>query len=679
MAIKTKNIKQIETERQVLYNIATAVNDESKDIKSLSVIIHKELKKVFEAKSFYISLYDTSDKVVSFPYVVDEKNPGKKSDTLRKFDENLITYLIKDGKSLLLNHFQLNRLADENAVQANGSIPKMWLGVPLLKNEVPVGVVAVKSYTHVDAYSEHDMELLEFVAGQITSSFDRQHTQDRLLQSREYYKAISEHSSSMITILDEQGKLSYESPSLKNILGYKKGELGAKKIMQLVHPDDFYRVARFFVATFNEKNIPRKIAFRFKKKNGSWLNLESVVNNLLGDANVRGIVINSHDISDRKAIEDKLQLSHDILECIGTLVIVANSRGNVTHVGSSVKRILGYGPEELEGNGWWALTYDNPEAGINKKEKLMNYAKGTVAMDDKPYERQVKCKDGTSRWILWQDTKGPGDLIIGVGNDITAQKEAMKESVESTKKLRAKNKELDTFVYKASHDLKGPLASTLGLVNVMKQEIQDPLSLKYIDLVKESTVRLDSILMDLLQVTRLKQGALEVAPIDFDHLINEVTKSLHHDPGYKAVHIRLFVEQLKKFYSDRKLITSVLQNLIDNAIKYRNPEERFPYIYISVTDQKDGMKVRIIDNGLGIPKELQQKVFDMFFRGHEKSQGTGLGLYIVSNTIEKLGGRIKMESDEGKGTHFTLFLPSKPAPKDQKKEDPIFVRVKKQS
>ncbi|MCH8331814.1 MAG: PAS domain S-box protein, partial [Bacteroidetes bacterium] len=173
--------------------------------------------------------------------------------------------------------------------------------------------------------------------------------------------------------------------------------------------------------------------------------------------------------------------------------------GNVVYVGPSVNKLLNFEPEELMGNGWWELTFNSKIEGYAAKQKIIEYANGVIQIDDARYEGQVKDRDGDLRWILWQNSKGLDGLIIGIGQDITKRKAVEKQLIESEAKLKFKNRELETFMYKASHDLKGPLSSSLGLVSIMKEEFgsKDPEIMKYIDMVEGCNLRLDQILMDL--------------------------------------------------------------------------------------------------------------------------------------------------------------------------------------
>jgi signal transduction histidine kinase len=126
----------------------------------------------------------------------------------------------------------------------------------------------------------------------------------------------------------------------------------------------------------------------------------------------------------------------------------------------------------------------------------------------------------------------------------------------------------------------------------------------------------------------------------------------------EGVDIKTSINVTNDLFTDETLLTSALQNLLDNAVKYKNTRAIQPYAMIEAHNYKEGVAISISDNGCGTPKEMQDKIFDMFFRGNEKSTGSGLGLYMVKKAVEKLNGDINFTSEVGVGSVFTLYLPS---------------------
>jgi PAS domain S-box-containing protein len=236
----------------------------------------------------------------------------------------------------------------------------------------------------------------------------------------------------------------------------------------------------------------------------------------------------------------------------------------------------------------------------------------------------------------------------GIQSDITARKKTERELLQT-------NQELDTFFYKASHDLKGPLASIMGIVNLARLENSPDELPRYLEMIESSTRRLDNTLLDLIELARTRRGVGKLNRINLSILLEEVLYSLKHLPGYDAMEVVKEVDRNLEIFSDQLLVQSILQNLIHNAINYRSKKEA--RVTIQAVRNEGDVELTIADNGLGIPDEIKSKVFEMFYRGHPDSSGSGLGLFIVRNAVDKLRGRITFDSQVGKGTRFRVVLP----------------------
>jgi signal transduction histidine kinase len=228
--------------------------------------------------------------------------------------------------------------------------------------------------------------------------------------------------------------------------------------------------------------------------------------------------------------------------------------------------------------------------------------------------------------------------------------------VQRTSELKEANEQLETFVYKASHDIKGPLRSIIGLTTVGKKDVKDEVAINYFDHILKSTLKLDTLLRDLLEVTKVKQATIKPEKINFKELVNEAISRFENLPGYSKLKINVDLKEKGDFYSDKKLLYSIIQNLIENPIKYSDPTKEINTLDINITVSEKGADLIFKDNGIGIPTDYQKKIFDMFFKVNESSNGTGLGLYIVKTTVEKLKGTITIESITGQGSTFYVKL-----------------------
>jgi signal transduction histidine kinase len=253
------------------------------------------------------------------------------------------------------------------------------------------------------------------------------------------------------------------------------------------------------------------------------------------------------------------------------------------------------------------------------------------------------------------------------------QKESERQKIEAAQALARQNealikinRELDSFVYSISHNLRAPLMSVLGLLDLAKNEDNTVVIHQYHDMMKSSVCKLDDTLKEILEYARNARQGLLIDEIDFRKAINDNFERVHFMPGYERIRKEIQVEGETHFFSDHYRLSLILNNLISNGIKYADPSKVDPFIRIDIRVDAEKASMTFIDNGIGIERDYLQKVFNMFFRATEKNDGAGLGLYIVKEAVEKLCGTIQLDSQLGTGTTFRIELPNMiHEPKDQ--------------
>ena len=227
--------------------------------------------------------------------------------------------------------------------------------------------------------------------------------------------------------------------------------------------------------------------------------------------------------------------------------------------------------------------------------------------------------------------------------------------------LKKVNRDLEMFVHSTSHNLRAPLRSVLGLIYLSRQELAagklDNLD-QYYGLMENSIHALDDTIKLILDYSRTKQLVEEVEEIDFERMFEEIFNNLEHINSPEAITKEVTVVPGRPFYCSRMKLYLILLNIVSNAIKYYDPAKERSFVRMHVRRGSEQAVIEIEDNGIGIPQELQQRVFDMFYRATETSEGSGLGLFIVKETIEKLGGTIELSSVPGAGTTFRLVIPN---------------------
>ncbi len=291
------------------------------------------------------------------------------------------------------------------------------------------------------------------------------------------------------------------------------------------------------------------------------------------------------------------------------------------------------------------------------------------------YEMEIRHRlpDGTYQWWF---TKGKPDYdeagnmvsISGINIDIDSRKQAeikMKESFDQLRilntELQKANSELDRFVYSASHDLRAPISSVLGLIELCKittdtNELRD-----YFNKQEISIRKLNNFIRDILDYSRNARMEIHNDAINFQELLEDIFKQYEYQENSENIQKVLKVGQQSAFFTDQRRLSVIFNNLISNAIRYSDSWKPRSVIEVKVITTPKEARIFVSDNGQGIAKAHVDKVFEMFYRGSETKSGSGLGLYIVKETVDKLSGRVSLTSELGKGTTITLTIPNNPS------------------
>ncbi len=225
---------------------------------------------------------------------------------------------------------------------------------------------------------------------------------------------------------------------------------------------------------------------------------------------------------------------------------------------------------------------------------------------------------------------------------------------ERTSKLLKVNQELDKIVYSASHDLSAPLKSILGLINLSKIENKNVSLDANFNHMERSVRRMENVILRLTQLSTNLENKVRKRKVLFDNLVSEVICSLNFSIVEGRDNIIRNYDRGIKIIADGMRLKIVLENLISNALKYKKSDAK---VFITISEIDDSYKIDIMDEGIGISKDKMKNIFHMFYRGTEQSEGAGLGLYITKEILDKLKGKISVESKEDEYTVFTVLLP----------------------
>lgn len=218
------------------------------------------------------------------------------------------------------------------------------------------------------------------------------------------------------------------------------------------------------------------------------------------------------------------------------------------------------------------------------------------------------------------------------------------------------NKNLDRVVYTITHDLRAPLNSIQGLLSLAEHGNKEEVA-EYYSLIARQVVSMKSYIQDIVEYNRNAKTTVETQQVVLADLLQEVIDSLKNSSD-TAIHFDVLASRSILLKSDPVRVKVILSNLVSNAIKYRDTLKSKPWVKVVVEQKGAFIEISISDNGIGIGQEHQSKIFDMFYRATSEREGTGLGLFIVKETIEKLGGQISVSSEPGQGSCFRFTLPA---------------------
>jgi len=505
-----------------------------------------------------------------------------------------------------------------------------------------------------------------------------------LKESEERFRTLIEKSADAVQLVSPEGEILFTSDSVENVLGYKPDELAHEGLTPYLHPEDTEYFFKHFSNLILHPGKQVVLQYRVKHKDGSWAWLETIGVNHLKTPYIKALVGNFRNITVQKEAECKLRDSEQRFRALAdntpNLAWMAMADGYIYWYNNRWYEYTGTSPKEMEGWGWQSVHDPACLPDVLAKWKRSIKSRKTFEMVFLIKGSDAVFRPFLTRVVPVMSPEGKVIQWIGTNTDIThqlkiKQTEAENERLEEiTRQLTAQRQELielnrakEEFISLASHQLRTPASGVkqyLGMLLGGYAGELTPLQKDYAEKSYESNEREITIINDLLQVAQVDAGKMKIhkKKVNFVALISEILdeqKSNFEDREQKIIYRHN--ESKITTNADRDRIRMVLENLIDNASKYTGPQTA---ITVTLTKLKDnqGIQIKINDQGVGIPKEHITKIFDKFVRIDNSRSisvgGSGLGLYLVKKIMDLHDGIVKVNSTPGKGTTFTLSLPS---------------------
>lgn len=490
------------------------------------------------------------------------------------------------------------------------------------------------------------------VNGLILDITERKRLEQQHRDSDKRYRDLVEHIPLGIGIYAE-GKMVYANKCALDMMGAScPSDILGKSVHDLVHPDYIPLVKERIRKVLQGADVA-PVEEKYIRVDGRVIDVEASSFPFVFESKPAVQVI-AKDITEKKQAEASMKktemLFSQLFENSPMAIVILDDKGTVVQINQGFYEMFGYSLDELKGKGLnqFIVPEELEAEGNDLNSLISSYQVIRI-------ESSRRRKDGELlSLIIYGVPVHMEDRTIGIFGvyvDITAQKRIEEE-------LKIRNTELDNFVYKVSHDLRAPLSSILGLVNLANMPGNDDNPEAYMTLIGQKVEQLDHFIGDVLSHSKNLKQDITIESVNLREIVESTFTDLSYLRGAGNIRKEISVEG-GEFYSDRWRLAEIFRNLISNAIKYRRLDIEAPTIRVKVRIQKSHADISFSDNGIGIEPDKLLNIFDMFYRASTQSEGSGLGLYIVKNAVEKLAGQIDVFSRPLQGTEFKIILPNR--------------------
>ena len=523
-------------------------------------------------------------------------------------------------------------------------------------------------------WSKSELEMLRAVSGIISNAFERDISEKNLLASENKYRSIIDNMNLGLVETDLEGNTIYSNKKF-----YELTLLDDPTVLIVNHDELFKQRLKSKVISSYNKLDENSFEIGFKRKDGvkktfliSYANAYDQMGKISGQISV------ILDISKVKNLQKNLESAlkdrdtillkstrlknfyENVLNNQPSEVIVLNPEMRITYSNQHFHRKESIWIDAIDKSIYQLLNTEKVNSDIIKN-LITKIEEAVSSKKLVQFEENYSQEDGSDSFTLKSilpvtDTKNNLENIIITGIDITKIKIIEKRILKKNDELKKINSELDNFVYSVSHDLRSPLLSVKGILSIIFKTTElDEKVVNYLKMAEKSILRLDGTIQEILDYSRNARLGLEFEEIDLREMVNAIYDDIKFYNTH-PVEFKMKIDIPDKFVTDKSRLNTVLKNVLGNAFKYlRKTNDSF--VSFNATEEKEYLILKISDNGEGIATEHLNKIFDMFYRATNSSSGTGLGLYICKEILNKMNGEIQISSVINEGTSVFIKIP----------------------
>jgi len=652
--------KKAEQFKQVQFNIAKAVVN-SKNLEELLITVHNELSSVIDIKNFYYAFYDQVTGIFTSLIDTDEKDDISSW----KAEGSLTGMIIDQKKSLLLKKNEIETLVSDKKLNLIGTIPEVWLGVPLILGSRIIGAIVVQNYEDQSTFNENSKEILEIIAHELSIYIEHKKAELKALQ----LSKATEQSPVSILITDLRGNIEYVNPKFLDLTGYSLEEVigqNPKILKSGEQQQDFYK--KMWQIITSGKDWSGHL--HNKKKNGDLFWESAIISPIKNESGeITHYLAVKEDITEKKAMLEQIFSSESQFRAIWENSVdgmrLLDGNGTIIDVNKAFCELVDRPAHKLVGKPYISIYPLQDKYLTDLSSYKDRFATRTIK---ELFDAKIKLWNGKELWVelsnSYLDIPGKNRMLLSIFRNITDKKKLIDELIEARDRAEEMNRIKSYFFAHMSHELRTPFWGITGYAELLLESIKDPEDRELALGILDSSKRLTKTLTDILEVTKLEFEKTEVnlTEVDIIEAIKAVCEEFSASVQQKNLILNNnFAVSKFIFQTDPHLLGGVLSNLISNAIKFTNAGSISVDAKIISDEFLNYLEISVKDTGIGIKAEKQDIIWEQFRQASEGTtrsfQGSGLGLAIVKKYVLLLGGQITLQSVEGKGSEFIIRFP----------------------